>query len=418
MKGLALTTHGALDKRICTMSDFTSCTGGGGGCSCLTYRVLELDTHSSSEADPSESSPPPVYIAHMVSPFLCLDDSKLDTEIPERHVSPTPHDSMPTRWRIKVALRSSSPTTSTSEIPIAPFYPHHMLLLHHHLSFNLHLLLPHPGFVDDEQFLSDLRRTFLLVYFTVLILYENFSGTSSESLDQIHDRLQKLISQLDILSETISQEDINMKFLRSLPSEWKTHTWIWSNQSNLEEQSLNDLFNNLKIYEAEVKGLSPSSQNIQNIAFVSTNNTDNINESVYALSISAASSKAKVSTLLNVGSLSDAVIYSFFVSQFNSLHLDNIDLKQIDIDDFEEMELKWQMAMLTMRARRFLKQTRRNLGKNGTDTIRFDMSKVECYNCHKRGHFARECKSPRDNRNKETTKSVSLTVLVKLASYT
>nr|GFA12867.1 hypothetical protein [Tanacetum cinerariifolium] len=82
--------------------------------------------------------------------------------------------------------------------------------------------------------------------------YENFSATSSKSLDQIHDRLQKLISQLKILGETISQEDINLNFLRSLPSEWKTHTLIWRNKADLEEQSLDDLFNNLKIYEDEV----------------------------------------------------------------------------------------------------------------------------------------------------------------------
>ncbi|GJW69832.1 hypothetical protein Tco_0126749 [Tanacetum coccineum] len=65
-------------------------------------RVLELDTHSSSEVDPSESSPPPVSVAPMVLPFLCLDDSESDTEIPERHVSPT---------------------TSTPEIPTAPILP-------------------------------------------------------------------------------------------------------------------------------------------------------------------------------------------------------------------------------------------------------------------------------------------------------
>nr|GEW15827.1 retrovirus-related Pol polyprotein from transposon TNT 1-94 [Tanacetum cinerariifolium] len=63
-----------------------------------------------------------------------------------------------------------------------------------------------------------------------------------------------------------------------------------------------------------------------------------------------------------------------------------------------------QMAMLTMIARRYLKRTGRNLGANGTYTIGFDMSKVECYNCHRRGHFAKECRSPRDNRNKEATR--------------
>nr|GEW97850.1 hypothetical protein [Tanacetum cinerariifolium] len=144
--------------------------------------------------------------------------------------------------------------------------------------------------------------------------------------------------------------------------EWKTHTLIWRNKVDLKEQSLDDLFNNLMINEAEVKGSSPSSQNTQNIAFVSSNNTDNTNDSVNAASsISAASFKAKVSTLPNVDTLSDAVIYSFFESQSTSPQLDNEDLKQINLDDLEEIDLKWQMAMLTIRAKRFFKRTGKNL---------------------------------------------------------
>nr|GFA29805.1 hypothetical protein [Tanacetum cinerariifolium] len=73
--------------------------------------------------------------------------------------------------------------------------------------------------------------------------------------------------------------------------------------------------------------------------------------------------------------------------------LDNKDLKQIDVDDHEEMDLKWQMPMLTMRARRFLQKTGRNLGANGPTSMGFDMNKVECYNCHRKGHFARECRT-------------------------
>nr|GEX55629.1 retrovirus-related Pol polyprotein from transposon TNT 1-94 [Tanacetum cinerariifolium] len=125
------------------------------------------------------------------------------------------------------------------------------------------------------------------------------------------------------------------------------------------------------------------------------------NESVNAIpSVSATSSKATASTLPNVDSVSDAVIYFFFASQSNSHQLHNEDLNQIDPDDLKEIDLKWQMAMLTVRAKRFLKRIGINLGANRTETIGFDMSKVECYNFQ--GHFTQECRSPRDNSNKDT----------------
>ncbi|GKF28412.1 ribonuclease H-like domain-containing protein, partial [Tanacetum coccineum] len=109
-----------------------------------------------------------------------------------------------------------------------------------------------------------------------------------------------------------------------------------------------------------------------------------------------------------IDNLSDVVICAFFASQPNSPQLDNEDLQQIHPDDLEEMDLRWQMAMLTMRARRFLKKTGRKFSLNGTKTIRFDKSKVECYNCHKRGHFLRECRAPRnqENKNRENTRRV------------
>ncbi|GJY19446.1 ribonuclease H-like domain-containing protein [Tanacetum coccineum] len=158
--------------------------------------------------------------------------------------------------------------------------------------------------------------------------YENFTAPSSEMLDQTFDRFQKLVSQLELLDEKLSQEDVNQKLLR-----------------------IND---------------------------ANSTNTDN---------------------------LSDVVICAFFVSQPNSPQLIHEDLQQVHPDNMEEIDLRWQMAMLTMRARRFLKNTGRKLTMNGNETIGFDKSKVECYSCHKKGHFARECRAPRnqDNKNKESS---------------
>nr|GEU79285.1 hypothetical protein [Tanacetum cinerariifolium] len=108
----------------------------------------------------------------------------------------------------------------------------------------------------------------------------------------------------------------------------------------------------------------------------------------------------------NIDNLSDAVICTFLASQPSSPQLVNEDLEQIYPDDLEEIDLRWQMAMLTMRARRFLKKIGRKLTVNGNDTIGFDKSNVECYNCHKRGHFARECRTLRsqDTKHNESTR--------------
>nr|GEX05268.1 hypothetical protein [Tanacetum cinerariifolium] len=179
----------------------------------------------------------------------------------------------------------------------------------------------------------------------------NIHKHAKSLMDAIEKRLQKFISQLEILRESLSQEDINLKFLSCVPTEWKTYTLIWRNKTDLEDQSLDDLFNNLKIYEDEVKISSSTSPTTQNIAFVSSQNTDNTNESVSAVtSVSAASTKVPVYALLNADNLTN---------------------------DLEEMDLKWLMAILTMRARRFLHRTGRKLGANGTTSIGFDMSKCD-----------------------------------------
>nr|GEU93408.1 hypothetical protein [Tanacetum cinerariifolium]GEU93416.1 hypothetical protein [Tanacetum cinerariifolium] len=220
--------------------------------------------------------------------------------------------------------------------------------------------------------------------------YENFTAPSSETLDQTFDRLQRLVSQLELLGEKLSQEDVNQKLLRSLSPEWNTHAVVWRNKVELETMSIYDLYNNLKVYEPEVKGMSTSSSNTQNMAFVSSlnNNSSSTNKA-----FNAAHGVTTASTQVNaayIDNLSDVVICSFFASQPSNPQLAHEDLQQIHPYYIEKMDLRWQIGMLTMRARKFLKNTGRKLTVNGNDTVGFDKSKVECYNCHKKGHFTRD----------------------------
>ncbi|GJX64504.1 ribonuclease H-like domain-containing protein [Tanacetum coccineum] len=206
--------------------------------------------------------------------------------------------------------------------------------------------------------------------------YENFAGSSSETMDQTFDRLQKLISQLEIQGER--------------------------NKEEIETISLDDLYKKLNIYEPKLTGSSSTSKNPQNVAFVSSNNNSGTNEADNtAYGVTAAHTQSNPTSGDN---LSNAVICAFLASQPNSPQLAQEDLEQIDPDDLEEMDLQWEMAMLTIRARRFIKRTSRKLDVNG-QRVGFDRFKVECYNCHKKGHFARECRAPRNQENRERENS-------------
>ncbi|GJW27548.1 putative ribonuclease H-like domain-containing protein [Tanacetum coccineum] len=155
----------------------------------------------------------------------------------------------------------------------------------------------------------------------------------------------------------------------------------------------------------------------------SNNNTSSTNEAVNtAHGVSTASTQVNAANFTNIDNLSDAVICAFFASQPNSPQLVNEDLQQIHPNDMEEMDLRWQMDVLNIRARRFLKNTIRKLIVNGNETIGFDKSKMECYNYHKRGHFARECRAPRnqDNKNKEISRMsvpMKTSTIIDLVSY-
>ncbi|GJV06429.1 ribonuclease H-like domain-containing protein [Tanacetum coccineum] len=232
--------------------------------------------------------------------------------------------------------------------------------------------------------------------------YENFNASSSESLDSIFNRLQKLVSRLAILGVVTPPEDLNVKFLRSLPSEWDTHVVVWMNKPDFDTMGLDDLYNNFKIVEQKVKRSASAKTDDKNMAFLTASGASSINNiNTVNPEVSTGTTKVNTaSTEISTASFSDATVYAFLSTQPQGSQLVHEYLEQLHDDDLEEMDLKWNMPLLRTRARKFYQRTRRKIIIDGSNTAGYDKSKVECFNCHKMGLLAKECRAPRSKDNR------------------
>ncbi|GJV48837.1 putative ribonuclease H-like domain-containing protein [Tanacetum coccineum] len=228
--------------------------------------------------------------------------------------------------------------------------------------------------------------------------FETFVVGAREELDSAYDRFQNIISMLELYDAKVSCEDANLKFLRSLPSVWHVVATMIRGQPGLDELDFDDLYNNLKVYEHELKGASSS--NSQSIAFMSAEIKGSTSRQSTADDKSeiitkgyAQDSSRKLKETLNSSFNSDEIICSFFAQQASMPEThDDEDLLQIDDDAMEEIDIRWQVAMITARIRKFMRKTGRPIDLKPKNGITFDKSKIECFNCQKLGHFARECK--------------------------
>ncbi|GJR59964.1 ribonuclease H-like domain-containing protein [Tanacetum coccineum] len=199
--------------------------------------------------------------------------------------------------------------------------------------------------------------------------FENFVTASNETLDKAYDRFQKLISQLEIHEAYVSKEDINQKFLRSLPPSWSQIALIMRNKPDIDKVDIDDLYNNLRVYEDELKRSSGSNSASQNLAFLSSKNTNSTNEVSTASGDFGVSIAGGINQVPTTPSAHD-IAYSFLAQPTTSPQLEN--------------EVK-----------KFIQRIGRNIDFKEKRLVSLDKSKIKCYNCHRKGHFAKECRSGR-----------------------
>nr|GEW63163.1 hypothetical protein [Tanacetum cinerariifolium] len=204
--------------------------------------------------------------------------------------------------------------------------------------------------------------------------FSEFRISETEGFHKRYDRMQKIMSQLNQLNAKPDTEEINLRFLRALPSSWSQVALTLKTKGGLEFLSFDDLYYKLKTLKVDVRGYN-----------------------TFSPSQSAGPSHSAFTGSYRTGNVIKDVLQSFVADTELEQQLAYEDLEQIEKLDLEEMDLKWQMAKLSVRVHKFNQKAGRKIDFDKKESTRFNKQKVRCYKCQQRGHFARECRSKRGN---------------------
>ncbi|GJY54920.1 putative ribonuclease H-like domain-containing protein [Tanacetum coccineum] len=230
-----------------------------------------------------------------------------------------------------------------------------------------------------------MRKTMLKQQFT------EFSVTEEEGLHKGYDRFQKILSQLYQVQARPDNDDINLKFLRALPSSWSQVALALKTRGGLESMSFDDLYNKLRSLELDVRighsyGVKAAAAPTHSAFIGAASSGSKLNYSNQQSIVPSVSQTSGRSD-----SIMECVLHSFVAENEPDQDMIYEDFDQVDQLEMEELDLKWQMAMLSLRINRFEKKAGRKMNYNNQQPARFDRRKVRCYKCLQLGHFAREC---------------------------
>nr|GFA42876.1 ribonuclease H-like domain-containing protein [Tanacetum cinerariifolium] len=235
--------------------------------------------------------------------------------------------------------------------------------------------------------------------------FSEFRIREEVGLHKGYEMMQKIPSQLNQLKATPNAKDINLKFLRALPSSWSQVALTIKTKGGLKFLSFDDLYYKLNTLEADVKGYitfsSSQSAGPSHYAFVNATSTSkkiSYEESpnYSSTTIYSVPSNSKTGSHRSDNVIED-VLQSFVADTEPEQQLAYEDLEHIEKLDLEEMDLKWQMAMLSVRVHKFEQKAGRKIEFDKKESVRFNKKKVRCYKCRQRGHFATECRAKGEN---------------------